>query len=128
MNTSTCLSMKQVSIEHKMVIVTFALLKTSFLASQSKLIFEPSTHTKFFSVYLMAFSHFLSIFFFITLFIFFSALSTSFTVFLIFDINSSTSRTLSVDFSLSLYKCLGAFLDLQRMGTFLYLNITYYYE
>ena len=76
----------------------------------------------------MAFPHFLSVFFFTTLFIFFSALSTFFTAFLIFDINSSTSETLSLLISLSLYRCLDVFLDLQRMETFLYLNIAYYYE
>jgi len=100
-NSSTYLSIKQVSIGYKMVIITSALLKASFLAGHSELIFELSTHTRSFSVYLMVFSHFLFIYFFITSFIFFRTFSTFSTVFLIFYINSSTSRTLSIDFSVS---------------------------
>ena len=80
------------------------------MASQSELIFEPSTHTSVYlivsshtSVYSMASPYFLSIFFFITSFVIFRALLTSFAAFLIFCINLFTCETLSINLSSSLW-------------------------
>jgi len=80
------------------------------LASQSELIFEPSTHTSVYlivsshtSVYSMASPYFLSIFFFITSFVIFRAFSTSLVDFLIFCINLFTCETLSINLSSSLW-------------------------
>ena len=76
-----------------------ALLKASFLVGRSELMFEPSTHTRSPSLYSMAYPCFSPTFLFITLFIFLRAFSTSLAASLILWTNSSTSGTLSVDFS-----------------------------
>ena len=104
-----------------------ALLKTSFLAGWLELIFEPFIYFRSLSVYSIASFYFLSVFFFITSFISFRTLLTSPTTFFIFCTNLSTSRTFPVGFSPSPWM-FGIFLGLYRIGTFLYLNVTYYYE
>ena len=64
-----------------------ALLKASFLAKWSALMFELSTYTRFPSLYSMASPLDLSVLHFIILFVFFKTFSTSLLVFFIFWMN-----------------------------------------
>ena len=98
------------------------LLKTSFLVGWSELIFKLSTYTRSPFVYLLASPHF-SFAFFIILLVFLRAFLTSPAIFFVW---THLLLGLSLSVSLLLHRCLGTFLILQRMETFLCLNIVYY--
>ena len=95
-----------------------ALLKASFLAGQSELMFVPSTHTRSTSLRSMVTPRLLSAFLFITSFVFLRASSTSFLASLILWTNSSTSSMLSL-----VHGCLGVFQDSRRTVISQYLNV-----
>ena len=77
------------------------LLKTSFLASQLELIFEPSTYIRSFCILNGLFLLFICLFLYYFI-CFFKALSTFSAAFLIFCMSLSTFKTLLVNFSSSL--------------------------